>query len=37
MFKYLGVIFNSSGKIDKEINYRIGATGRLYNMEVNHG
>lgn len=30
-FKYLGVIINSQGSMEDEINKRIAATGRLYN------
>lgn len=30
-YKYLGVIMQEDGKIDSEIEQRIGATGRLYN------
>lgn len=31
-FKYLGSIIENNGKIDKEINDRMGKTGRIYNM-----
>lgn len=31
-FKYLGSIIQNNGKIDKEINDRMGKTGRIYNM-----
>lgn len=32
IFKYVGAILGSNGKIDEEINHRTGATGRLYNQ-----
>ena len=31
-FKYLGAIIEENGKIDKEINERMGRSGNLFNI-----